>query len=658
MQNGYGVAKKVIMIGIDGMDPVYTRTLLAKGKLPNIKKFLERGTTTRDMGMMGILPAYTPPAWCSMATGATPGTHGITDFWNHKSGEPLNKLELGFNSVLCKAEYIWDAFARGGKKSIVFGWPTAWPPKNDECIFIDGSGIHPFLLENVDFEKVIQCKTGDFPVRFIPHDDNTSGADCFVTEEVTEKEFKLELHKTSGIVVPGESGEDLNISAKHDLVITPIKDASGWTEAPQGAKEAVFLVNSGNERRFCLITADDGRNYNRIKIYASKQQKSLLGEATAGNWTEQIFDEFVFDPGRIRVAYKIKLLSLSPDASNMRLYYTYALSLDSDKYAYPAEIKKELYEKLGPPIMMSNASHDDPELLLIMAECAEKAFQWTMDAIDYLLDNKEWDAAFHGLHIVDAANHFYLDRTLEGSPNAELCRTLMERFYDIADEYVGRALKWLDKGVSIVVASDHGGLLKYPGYATPDIGDAWGLNIGLMSELGYTKTKVVNKTLEIDWANTTAVAQRSSYIYVNLKGREPEGIVKPEDLDDLVTKIISDLYAYRDPVHGERVISLAMRRSEMEVLGLGRSSAENLGDIFFILEPKFTRDQGNSFSNTEILGTSLKCIFMMAGAGIKENHVMNREVFTIDLVPTLCHLAGAPMARDVDGGVLYQGLKD
>ena len=392
MQNGYGVAQKVMMIGIDGMDPLYTKTLLAQGKLPNIKKFLERGTTSRDMGMMGALPAYTPPAWCSMATGAWPGTHGITDFWNHKSGEPLNKLTIGFNSSLCKAEYIWDAFARGGKKSIVFGWPTAWPPTNNQSIVVDGSGIHPFLAENVDFEKVIECTAGDFPIKLIDHEDNSSGADCFVTEEVKEKDFRFQV--TTGIVIPGESGEDVNIGGKHDVVKTPIKAASGWANAPQGAKEAVFLVNSGLERRHCLIVADDGVNYNRIKIYASKKQKELLGEATVGNWTKHIIDKFTWEPESFRVTYRMKLLSLSPDGSQMRMYYGYALCLDSEQYVYPLEIKKELFTKLGPPPMLSNASHDDPELLMVMTECGEMAFRWTMDAIDYLLDNKEWDGAF------------------------------------------------------------------------------------------------------------------------------------------------------------------------------------------------------------------------------------------------------------------------
>lgn len=44
------------------------------------------------------------------------GTHGITDFWNHKSGDPLNKLSLGFNSNLCKVDYAWDTFAALVKK--------------------------------------------------------------------------------------------------------------------------------------------------------------------------------------------------------------------------------------------------------------------------------------------------------------------------------------------------------------------------------------------------------------------------------------------------------------------------------------------------------------------------------------------------------------
>ena len=656
MSKGYGVTNKVIMIGIDGMDPLYTQGLLSQGKLPNIKKFIERGTTTKDLGMMGALPAYTPPCWCSLATGAWPGTHGITDFWNHKSGDSLSKLTIGFNSNLCQTEYIWDVFAKNGKKAIVFGWPTAWPPTNEDSIYVDGSGIHPFLTEQVDYEKFFEFNEGDFPYHIVPHDYDDSGADCFVTEEVQEKEFQL--HKTSGIVTEDNS-EDQNIGGEnYDLITGPIKNANGWANAPEGAKEALLTINSGTLRRYILILADDGVHYNRIQIYTNKNQEKMLAEVVNGAWTESIIDTFNLLGSDYRVGYRMKLINLSEDGSSMKLYYGFAQNLENNDHTYPVEIKKELFEKVGIPNQLSNASHSDPEKLLIMTEVAEMAFRWTMDAIDYLLDTKEWDGAFHGLHIIDAANHFFLDGTLEElNPNYEFNRECLARFYALADEYVGRSFKWLDKGASVIVVSDHGGLVKYPGYETPKIGDAWGLNIGLMSELGYTKTKEVNGVTEIDWENTTAVAQRSSYIYVNLKGRDPNGIVDPEDLDDFVTEIISNLYAYRDPVHGERVISMALRRDEMVALGLHDGASHNLGDIFFILEPKFTRDQGNSFSNCKILGTSLKCVFMMAGTGIKENYIIPRNVQMVDMTPTLCHLAGVEMPNGVDGGVLYQALK-
>lgn len=659
MQKGYGIADKAIMIGIDGMDPLYTKQLLAEGKLPHIAEFVKRGTTTKDMGMMGVLPAYTPPSWCTLATGAWPGTHGITDFWTHTAGDELSKLRLGFNSELCKVEYAWDKAAEQGKNVLVYGWPTSWPPRSTENLtMVDGSGVHPLLASKVDYEKIIDCKEGDFPLQFIDHDNNDSGAECFVTEEVDDLEFKPRMPSESNNLIDDKGGEDDNIGGKFDQVISPIKPATGWADAPADAKEVTILINTGRTRRQLLILKNADGVYDRVQLYKDKKSMTLLGEATVGGWMENVIDHFTIGSKEQKVSYHIKVVSLAEDGSEIKLYYNFATSWDICNRMSPASLQQELFEKFGTPMMLSNLSHEDPLHCEIMADVGEIAFKWSMDTIDYLMDTREWDIVFHGLHIIDFANHLYLDNTLPDNPNAALNKECLNRFYDIADEYVGRALKWLDQGVPVIVVSDHGGLIKYPGYETPEIGDAWGLNVGLMRELGYTKTKTVNGQLEIDWEHTTAIAQRSSYIYLNLKGRDPHGIVEPEEADELITKIISDLYAYRDHEHGERVFSIAMRRSEMAVLGLNDASAENLGDIFFILEPKFTRDQGNSFSNCEILGTSLKCLFMMAGPGIKENYIIPRDVQEVDVTPTLCHLAAIDMPNGVEGGVLYQALKD
>ena len=121
-------AKKAILIGLDGADPLMVKKFMAEGKMPNLEKVKNMGVTNEELSMFGVHPTITPPNWASLATGALPGTHGITCFWNHKSGDPLDKLSYGFNSELCNAEFIWDAAARAGRKSIVFNYPTAWPP--------------------------------------------------------------------------------------------------------------------------------------------------------------------------------------------------------------------------------------------------------------------------------------------------------------------------------------------------------------------------------------------------------------------------------------------------------------------------------------------------------------------------------------------------
>ena len=68
--------KRVILLGFDGADPLILQKLLGEGKLPHIAQFIERGATTEDLGMTGVVPTVTPPGWCTIATGSHPGTHG------------------------------------------------------------------------------------------------------------------------------------------------------------------------------------------------------------------------------------------------------------------------------------------------------------------------------------------------------------------------------------------------------------------------------------------------------------------------------------------------------------------------------------------------------------------------------------------------------
>ncbi len=205
--------------------------------------------------------------------------------------------------------------------------------------------------------------------------------------------------------------------------------------------------------------------------------------------------------------------------------------------------------------------------------------------------------------------------------------------------------------------SDHAATPRSVGYDNPGIGELSGINAKVMSDLGYTAVKAINaeKGLwEIDWSKTRAINSRTSYIYINLKGREQEGIVEPEDYDDLVQQIISDLYAYRDPVHGERVVSFAMTREEMECVGMG---GPHCGDIFFQMRPDFQLEHANCPNQVTNNGYSVGCVCMMVGAGIKAE-TLSRPIRNVDIVPTICHLVGNRMPANVEGGVIYQALAE
>lgn len=655
-----GIAKKVMFIGMDGADPMIVEKLISEGKLPNFKKLIEMGVTTPDTGMQGALPTITPPNWASLATGAWPNTHGITCFWNHTPGNDLDVLDYGWDSNLCHAEYIWEAFERGDKKSIMINYPTAWPPKTKNSIYIDGTSIFTNLRGYIDYEKYFTCLEGDFPIEEMPHEVDNSGTDCRVEGEVTTQQAKIKSsgdgfgYSAPGLVTEEGGSEEEADAAKCDKVKTPIKPAAGWKNAPAGAKEVVLPVNSGNARRFGLLIPSDGTTYDTFQIYVSKNDEKPIGEAKVNGWSEFIFDNYNYDGENRPIAYKIKVTDMAPDGSSMHFYYSFAQDLKGDKYFYPNEICGELVEKVGPMLQPSNYDRHNVTADTIVIESMVDYYNWHERALKYLLENKEWDLLYSHMHGIDMLNHYYIDFTLEAnSPDYKRYIELITRIYQISDHYLGEMMKFVGDDVAMILGSDHAGITRKAGYEYPLIGDMWGMNVGILSELGYTKLKEVDGALQIDWENSKAVAQRAMYVYINLKGRDPQGIVEPEDYDQLVQDIISDLYSYRDPKTGRRLIKVAMNRADMEAVNLG---GPYCGDIVYFLEDDFSRTHGNGFSNQSLNGYSTKCLFVAAGAGFKKGERIERRVRVVDVVPTLCYLAGAPMPKDVEGGVVYQAL--
>ena len=119
MLRNKGLTNKLMVLGIDGMDPRFTKRLLNEGKLPNIQKLIDAGACRDDLMLLGANPTITPPLWATLATGCYPMTHGITDY--NISADPDKDVALGaFSSRFLKAEPIFNVTAQAGIKTLVF----------------------------------------------------------------------------------------------------------------------------------------------------------------------------------------------------------------------------------------------------------------------------------------------------------------------------------------------------------------------------------------------------------------------------------------------------------------------------------------------------------------------------------------------------------
>ena len=114
--------RKVLVLGVDGMDPKLTKKYIAEGIMPNTKKLIEMGSAREDLKMIGGQPTVTPPMWTTLATGADPCTHGITEYYR-RDQDRLDALFYNFDSTYCKAEPMWNVTAEAGIKTLVWHWP-------------------------------------------------------------------------------------------------------------------------------------------------------------------------------------------------------------------------------------------------------------------------------------------------------------------------------------------------------------------------------------------------------------------------------------------------------------------------------------------------------------------------------------------------------
>src|SRR5688572_8276335 len=118
-------ATRAIVLAWDGAVPGFVNEMLREGKLPNLAKLIEGGAAADDV--IAGFPSKTAPGFASLITGAPPNVTGISG--NRVPRAPRNQFTIleslaGFSAAPLRAESIWSAARRAGKKVVISHIPT------------------------------------------------------------------------------------------------------------------------------------------------------------------------------------------------------------------------------------------------------------------------------------------------------------------------------------------------------------------------------------------------------------------------------------------------------------------------------------------------------------------------------------------------------
>ena len=294
------MSRKVLVLGVDAMDARLTKTLEQKGLMPNVTKMLKIGSANVDYEMIGGMPTVTPPMWTTLATGANPATHGVTDFF--KRGNEIGDAVYNFDSRNCLAEQYWNVTAEAGLKTLVWHWPgSSWPPSSDSpnLMVVDGTQPEGVNMGNaeVDEEGLLIASVDTPEVLYRAKAGVNTDIPCYISGMEFDDDG---LHDTMADFVGNDIMRAVRMpdSPKTDfanipigIAYSPIKEAANWASAPEGAKECTLLLSGGLIHRPCLILKNADGIYDTMQIFKNKKTEEPLATLRYNEYVQDIIDE-------------------------------------------------------------------------------------------------------------------------------------------------------------------------------------------------------------------------------------------------------------------------------------------------------------------------------------------------------------------------------
>jgi predicted AlkP superfamily phosphohydrolase/phosphomutase/Tfp pilus assembly protein PilF len=131
---------RVLVLGLDGIDPDVVDLLVSEGKLPNFARLQREGASGR---LLSEKPLLSPVVWTTIATGHPPLRHGIGHFVaeDARTGRPRP-----VTSRLRRVRALWNLFSDQGRSVAVVGWWATWPPEQVRGSVVSDHTAYHFLF--------------------------------------------------------------------------------------------------------------------------------------------------------------------------------------------------------------------------------------------------------------------------------------------------------------------------------------------------------------------------------------------------------------------------------------------------------------------------------------------------------------------------------
>jgi predicted AlkP superfamily phosphohydrolase/phosphomutase len=493
------VGRKLIVIGVDGMDPVFLETHW--DSLPNLKRLRQQGDFKR---LATTIPPQSPVAWSSVITGMDPGGHGIFDFVHRdpttrrimssmaEVAEPTRTLSFGpYRLPLTSAgvrtmragRAFWQLLAERGVPATVVRMPTNFPP--------------------------VECEAESFAGMGTPDLTGSNGTFSFFTDDPAEKRAEVAGGRIVRVAVSGGRAvlriEGPSNSLRKDRAITGVD-----LVVHPDPSEPVARFDLG-DRQFVL---------------------------RQGEWSDWVRATFALIPGIKSVSgiFRVYFKQAHPRLE----IYASPVNIDPQDPALPistpTSFSRQLAADLGPFYTQGISEDTSAWRAGVLSKGEYLAQSRTVLAETLRMFRRELHRFQGGLlffyfSTLDQNSHMLWDRY-----DADLLT-----FYQAVDGAIGEAMN-NTAGADLIVLSDHG---------FAPFRRAVHLNTFLMRQ-GFLSLDDAGR---IDWTRTQAYAIGLNAIYLNLEGRETGGVVPEWNRELVLHRLSARLKEFRDPTTGENVVA-------------------------------------------------------------------------------------------------------